>query len=223
MVTHIPDSLPVLGPGAHRRRSDGGCFMEWASLLAGERWSDHPKCTHPLLAHLARTVNDTVGDGARQRLVPLIPAVIGLRGGSVRWDLEIALLVTRRALAVATDREAAQTLAAGVLTLDRALATLDGRTGQALRPSSADALGAVPEATAWAERWTARLGVPRSGYADLSRSAVDRSLVLLAGRMGPGRDALMLEVLTEAIEVCAQLAGRPTAELALAPEPSLAG
>jgi len=28
--------------------------MEFASYLAGERWSDHPACTHPLLAVLAR-------------------------------------------------------------------------------------------------------------------------------------------------------------------------
>ncbi len=223
MVTQIPDSLPVLGPGSHRRRSDGGCFMEWASLLAGERWSDHPRCTHPLLAHLARTVNDTVGDSARQRLVPLIPAVIGLRGDTARWDLEIALVVTRRALELAADRESARTLAAGVLTLDRALATLDGRSGEALRPSNAAVLGAIPEATGWAERWTARLGVPRSGYQDLSRAAVDRSLILLAGRVGSERDGLLLDVLTEAIEVCVRLAGRPSAELRLAPEPTFAG
>jgi hypothetical protein len=222
MATQIPDSLPVLGQGAHRRRRDGGCFMEWASLLAGERWSDHPRCTHPLLAHLARTVNDTVADSERQRLVPLIPAVIGLRADTVRWDLEIALLVTRRALAAAADLDSARALAAGVLTLDRALATLDGRTGEALRPSSAAVLAAVPEAAAWAERWTAGLGVPRSGYGDLSRSAVDRSLALLAGRVGPERDTTMLDVLSEAIEVCAQLAGRPTADVRLAPEPSLA-
>lgn len=222
MVTQIPDSLPVLGPGAHRRRSDGGCFMEWASLLAGERWSDHPRCTHPLLAHLARTVNDTVDDAARQRLVPLIPAVIGLRGDT-RWDLEIALLVTRRALEHAADRDNARTLAAGLLTLDRALATLDGRTGHALRPSSQNVLDAMPEATGWAERWTARLGVPRSGYPDLSRAAVDRSLFVLAGRVGPARDATLLAVLTEAIEVCARLAGRPLSEVRLAPEPVFAG
>lgn len=223
MLTQIPDSLPVLGPGAHRRRSDGGCFMEWASLLAGERWSDHPRCTHPLLAHLARAVNDTVADAARQRLAPLIPAVIGLRSDAVRWDLEIALLVTRRALEVAADRDTAQTLAAGLLTVDRALATVDGRSADALRPSTAAALQAVPDAADWAERWTARLGVPRSGYRDLSRAAVDRSLILMAGRMGPERDGLLLDVLAGAIEVCARLAGRTATVVRPASEPSLAG
>ncbi len=65
--------------------------------------------------------------------------------------------------------------------------------------------------------------MPRSGYRDLSRAAVDRSLVLLAGRVGPERDGLLLDVLTEAIEVCARLAGRPLADVRLAPEPTFAG
>jgi hypothetical protein len=43
-----PDLLPILSPGKHRSPRTGACFMELASLLAGERWSDHPACTHPL-------------------------------------------------------------------------------------------------------------------------------------------------------------------------------
>ena len=48
--------------------------MELASLLAGEPWSDHPACTHPLLAAVARHVNDHTSDGGRQRLTELIPS-----------------------------------------------------------------------------------------------------------------------------------------------------
>jgi len=36
--------------------------MELASYLADERWSAYPACTHPLLAALARDVNDHTGD-----------------------------------------------------------------------------------------------------------------------------------------------------------------
>ena len=50
----IPDGMPVLSRGKHRSPRRGACFMELASVLAGERWSDHPACTHPLLAQLAR-------------------------------------------------------------------------------------------------------------------------------------------------------------------------
>ena len=52
--------------------------MEYASLLAGVSWSDHPDCTHPLLALVAREVNDEISDVGRVELVPMIPSVIGL-------------------------------------------------------------------------------------------------------------------------------------------------
>ena len=46
--------VPVLGRGKRSSPRRGACFMEFASYLAGERWSDRPRCTHPLLAQLAR-------------------------------------------------------------------------------------------------------------------------------------------------------------------------
>ena len=46
----VPDLVPILSRGKHRNPRKGACFMELASYLAGERWSDHPRCTHPLLA-----------------------------------------------------------------------------------------------------------------------------------------------------------------------------
>jgi len=64
--------------------------MEMASFLAGESWSDHPACTHPLLARLARLVNDSVTDSERSRLVPLIPSVVGLASDDLRVDVTIA-------------------------------------------------------------------------------------------------------------------------------------
>lgn len=72
------DHMPILSRGRHRNPRKGACFMELASYLAGERWSDHPACTHPLLAGLARLVNDHTTDEGRSRLVPLVPSIIGL-------------------------------------------------------------------------------------------------------------------------------------------------
>ena len=51
--------------------------MEYASLLAGERWTDSPACTHPVIAEMARTVNDRMEDEDRHKLAVLIPSVIG--------------------------------------------------------------------------------------------------------------------------------------------------
>jgi hypothetical protein len=35
--------LPILSRGRHRNPRKGACFMEMASVLAGEKWTDHPK------------------------------------------------------------------------------------------------------------------------------------------------------------------------------------
>ncbi|WP_432936248.1 hypothetical protein ACQPXM_22600 [Kribbella sp. CA-253562] len=70
--------VPILSRGPHRDPRRGACFMEYASHLAGLEWSDRPSCTHPLLALVAREVNDELSDAARVKLVPLIPTVIGL-------------------------------------------------------------------------------------------------------------------------------------------------
>lgn len=57
-MANIPEMMPVLSRGKHYHPRSGGCFMELASYLASERWSDHPACTHPVLAEAARLVND---------------------------------------------------------------------------------------------------------------------------------------------------------------------
>ena len=69
----LPELVPVLSSGRHRNPRKGACFMEMASYLAGERWSDHPSCTHPLLASLARLVNDTLSDAERPGWSPSSP------------------------------------------------------------------------------------------------------------------------------------------------------
>jgi hypothetical protein len=61
----LPALLPTLSPGEHRNPRKDACFMEFASLPAGEPWSDHPACTHPLLAAVARHVNDYTSDAGR--------------------------------------------------------------------------------------------------------------------------------------------------------------
>src|SRR5688500_1006400 len=76
----IPNGVPQLSRGKHRSAKTGACFMEFASYLAGEPWSDSPQCTDPLLAHLARGVNDQLPDVRRDEIAPEIPRVIGLRG-----------------------------------------------------------------------------------------------------------------------------------------------
>ena len=92
------ESLPVLARGKHRGPRKGACFMEFASLLAGERWSDHPRCTHPLLGALARSVNDCTSDEGRPLLAPLVPDVIGTEADDPRLAPELVVLTCRSTL-----------------------------------------------------------------------------------------------------------------------------
>lgn len=79
----IPDGLPTLTAGAHDAEAGEACVMEYVSVLAGEPWSDRPECTHPLLAHEARTANDLASDADRHRLVPLVGRLFGTSDDSV--------------------------------------------------------------------------------------------------------------------------------------------
>src|SRR5699024_12599761 len=80
MSATAPMMMPMLARGRHRNPRRGACFMELASYLAGEPWTDSPACTDESLAHLARLVNDLSTNEYRPRLSPRIPSVIGLRG-----------------------------------------------------------------------------------------------------------------------------------------------
>src|SRR5215217_1103385 len=116
--SRLPDGIPVLSRGRHRTPRRGACFMELASLLAGERWSDHPSCTHPLLAHLAREVNDRTSDESRNALACLVPGLVRAHSADRSWSLEIASVVTRHALRVVRGQDT-RVLAVALLTLDR--------------------------------------------------------------------------------------------------------
>ncbi|MBO9554508.1 hypothetical protein [Cellulomonas sp.] len=194
----IPDALPELRPGRHRRPEQGGCLMEWTSVLAGERWSDHPTCTHPLLAHLARSVNDLVEDGSRAGLTHLVPDLVGTTSDDPAWALEIADVAARHALPVARVQDA-RVLAVALITLDKLLEPVDGRPAGARRRTTVDALTTVPLDAAWAERFTKAMGRPRRTR-DLPRGVVDVSLAAVA--MGPHCDEDLVAMLRDAVATC---------------------
>ena len=144
----IPTLMPHLSRGAHRNPRRGACFMEFASYLAGERWSDHPECTDPALAALARGVNDGVSDARRDELVHQIPRVVGLRGDDAVIGLIVALRAATAALPVASmDRQ--RSLALGILSLRREIATR-GLDVRELERAADQALDDVPDAASWA-------------------------------------------------------------------------
>ena len=75
-----------LGTGSHRDPGDQPpapgdlCLLEACAWMAGEPWSDSPTCVSPVLADYGRDINDLLPDDRRQRLVPLIPQMLGTAG-----------------------------------------------------------------------------------------------------------------------------------------------
>ena len=200
----VPDQLPILSRGKHRNPRKGACFMELASYLAGERWSDHPACTHPLLAAVARAVNDSTSDEARSRLAVHIPSVVGLVSDDPRVDVRLALVCARVALPiVAAGRQRA--LAVGILACERALSELDGRSSDMLEEASRAALERVPHAAQWARRYTDghRPSFKRF-HQHATPSIVSIAVRGIAEACVPNSDQLLHDLLVEAISECAR-------------------
>jgi hypothetical protein len=152
MVTSgVPDGLPVLSRGRHRSPRKGACFMEMASVLADEPWSDHPKCTHPLLAQLARLVNDHTTDRHRTELAVLIPSVVGLHGGDLEWTVDVTASVAVRAIADVPETSQ-RALAAGLIRCEELAADLPPGA-VAGTPAVRRALDGVPSAERWARQF----------------------------------------------------------------------
>ena len=155
--TPVPDAVPVLGRGKHRTPRSGACFMEFASYLAGEKWSDHPSCTHPVLASLARAANDTTTDAGRARLVTLIPSVVGLNGFHPQIPLVICTIAASAALPVAAESRQ-RALAAGLLRCEQAADHVEGELGERLRRDIHAALSTAPAAEKWARGFVDEVG-----------------------------------------------------------------
>jgi len=201
-MTHTPDVMPVLSRGKHRSPKKGACFMELASYLAGEPWSDHPACTHPLLASLARDVNDHVGDYARARLAPLIPEVIGLTGDDPRVDAWIAREAALAALPI-TASERQGVAAVGLLRCERMLNMLEGRSKHHIDPRTEAALDGVPHARDWARGFTALGWGSPGSFAKRSAPAIVHSAVSgISAASVANADDLLVDLLERTIELC---------------------
>ena len=187
--------------------------MELASYLAGERWSDDPACTHPLLAALARDVNDYTTGTGRAALAGLVTSVIGLAGEDLHIDARIALLCAQTALPVVA-AEQQQVMAVSVLACERMLAALDGRPAGSLEEPSRAALAQVPHAAQWAREFTARgfaRDIPLSPQAFRENSApfiVHAAVEGIARAYIPQPDQMLRDLLIGGIAECAWQAGR---------------
>lgn len=99
----VPDGLPQLRAGGHLCPEDGACLMEYVSLLAGTQFGDHPTCTDPTLAALARLVNDSSTDAGRPALALLAPALASAPATGARGTAAVVLGAVDAACSAAGD------------------------------------------------------------------------------------------------------------------------
>lgn len=202
----IPDLVPMLSRGKHRSPRKGACFMELASYLAGERWSDHPDCTHPLLAALARHVNDNSTDAGRQPLADLIPGVIGLVSDDLHVDVDLALRAATTALPIVS-AERQQVLAVAVLCGNRVLGSLDGHPAAWSQQRSREMLAAFPHAARWAVRHSMSTGPSKRAFRRHAAPSTVRYAVYSIAASVPEPDPHLHDLLAASIEDCRALTG----------------
>lgn len=213
-----PDVIPILSRGKHRSPRRGACFMEYASYLAGERWSDHPACTQGTLAHLARMVNDRTSDAGRARLTPLLPTVIGLTSDDPLLDAVLAVRAAHAALPITAEEHQRPQ----AVSLHVALSALAER-GDAIAAESSElaraALRAVPAADAWAIRFIARVGsLRRAGMSVRQcRDIVTIAVNGIAEACVGDRDDRLVALLTAAVSDTVRFVGAEQAPVSVAP------
>lgn len=207
-VYQIPDGLPVLSRGKHRSARKGACFMEMASVLANEPWSDHPRCTHPLIGHLARLVNDHTSDRHRGELAVMIPSVVGLHGGGLAWMVDVTAAVALDALDD-VPAPSQRALVAGLVRCEE--------MGTRLPPGAVENLGAVREAlqrfpgpVVWVRRLSGGSTITAKQFEKRSAPNVMRCAVGgLTMSTVPDPDARLRELLHTGITTGQRLAPTP--------------
>ncbi len=195
--------MPILSAGRHRNPKHGACFMEFASYLAGEKWSDHPSCTHPALAALARDVNDLSSDAARASLTRHIHRVVGLTSNDPLITAAIAVHAAAAALPIAS-LERQRAVAVGML------GALESVDSPELDAKAAAAFRAAPSEERWARAF--RGSVPsREFTARTAVLTVHTSVVGIARACVPDTDARLAELLVSTIDLVERLTAVPAA------------
>jgi hypothetical protein len=92
-----PDGIPELQAGAHLFPEDGACLMEYVSVLSGAPFNDHPRCTDPTVAAVARLVNDSCSDARRPLLTGFAPLLAAAAPVDARRTAAIVDAVVRNA------------------------------------------------------------------------------------------------------------------------------
>lgn len=184
--------MELLGRGAHASPRQGCNVLEYACVLAGERWDSSPRSVHPALAHVADIVNDQMSDDRRRLLTPVAPWLLGTRTADPRTWPAITEVCAQAALAHASQPGEARLQADLYKARDwlaHARLPVDGRRGART--------GGTQQ-----RRW--------------ARHAISSAL-LTAGASADGyaADARLCQILVACVNQCRRLAGDPAVDPAL--------
>ena len=189
----------TLTKGSHNGPDDGACLLEAASWLAGEPWSDSPRCVSPVLAAYGRALNDALPDDKRQQLKPLLPRLLNTAGDgldetrrliALDWLIRTQLPAWLRLVPALIER-ADQLAAAPRLDSQEAVAAIRSlvqETQTAARDAARAAAGAAAWAAAWTAAWTAAWAATRAAAGAAARDAA-RAAAWAAARDAAGAAA----------------------------------
>ena len=109
-MSSVSHQTVKLSSGKHSSPDDGACVMELASMLAGEKFTDHPVSVCPVIGSFLRAYNDSIDDRRRQDLYPYAAMVVGSRGNAeaqrmrakrlAQWSLDMRRGPIGRLLAI---------------------------------------------------------------------------------------------------------------------------
>jgi len=181
--------IELLGRGVHANPRRGCNVLEYASVLAGERWSSRPRSVHPALADVAGMVNDQMTDDNRQLLTPLAPWLLDTSTAGPRAWPAITGACIRAALAWVSEPGRSR-LNADLDTTRNWLAEADRSSDGRRRPP-----------------WVARRERRRA------RHAICTALLTVAASADQDdADARLCQVLLDCVNECRRLAGEPAVD-----------
>lgn len=189
----IPDDLR-LAHGGHHAPADGtlgeACLLEAVAYVAGEPWSDRPRCVCPVLAAFGRRWNDTLNDEDRQMLLPYIPRLVGTRSTPEVEARRIWMLTDWLAREFAPGWLRLSGLTAQAETLEGLAPLVDTQTAKAAKPAldqvRKDA-AAARDAAGDAARDAARAAA-RAALAPTTKALQTSALALLDRMIDAGKD-----------------------------------
>jgi hypothetical protein len=153
----------------------------------------------PLLAALARLVNDHTSDAGRGQLAGLVPSVIGLTTDDLHVDVRIVLRAATTALPIAS-AERQRILAVSVLAAERMLDDLDGRPPGTVSERTRRALAQAPDAERWARGFSRQIRPTSKGFQrHAAPNTVRHAVVGIAQACVPDPDAILRDLLAGAI------------------------